>query len=299
MKTTLCVPNPSPEAVRVYEYLLSVRGKGILAGQQENPMPRHHASEMRYIKKETGKLPAIRGLDYIHLDFEGVNRRAKNWWKQGGIVTICYHWGTPPDGVGYPSSKETIDMAQALTEGTALHEGLLRQMDEAALALRKLRDAHVPVLWRPFHEFDGQWFWWGKGGAELFKKLWRLMYERYTHHWGLNNLIWVLGYCGEPHEGWYPGDEYVDIVGADAYSEGIRETMYRRMQALHGDDMLICYHENGPIPDPEVLQHSDVNWSWFMTWHTIHIRQQNTKDYLRKVYLHDYTVTLDKLPRFI
>lgn len=299
MNTTLCVPNPSPEAVRVFDYLRSIRGSAILAGQQETPKENCHGSEMRYIKKVTGLLPALRGLDYIHLDFEGVNRRAKRWWKQGGLVTICYHWGTPPDGVGYPSSQGAIDMEQALTEGTPLYEGLLRQMDEAALALQKLRDAHVPVLWRPFHEFDGQWFWWGKGGAELFKKLWRLMYRRYTDHWKLNNLIWVLGYCGEPHEGWYPGDDCVDILGADTYKEGIQEEMYRRMCQLHSEDALICYHENGPIPDPEALRNSDVNWLWFMTWHTIHIRQQNTKDYLRHVYRHDYVVTLDKLPRFI
>lgn len=62
-------------------------------------------------------------------------------------------------------------MEQALTEGTPLYEGLVRQMDEAAQALCKLRNANVPVLWRPFHEFDGQWFWWGKGGADCFVKL--------------------------------------------------------------------------------------------------------------------------------
>ena len=298
MKTTLSVPDPSPEAVRVYEYLLSMRGKAILAGQQENPLENRHGGEMRYIKKETGLLPAIRGLDYIHLDFDGVTRRAKEWWRRGGIVTICYHWGTPPDGVGYQSSLSTIDVEEALTEGTALHEGMMRQMDEAAVALKKLQRANVPVLWRPFHEFDGQWFWWGKGGAEAFKRLWRLMYERYTYHFGLNNLIWVLGYCGDVHENWYPGDEYVDIVGADTYKEGIQEDMYERVRAIHGDDMLIAYHENGPMPDPDELVEKKVYWSWFMTWHYFHIREQNTKEFLRHVYQHEYVITLDKLPRF-
>lgn len=61
MKTILSVPNPSPEAARVYEYLLNIHGKCILTGQQETPQPRCHGSEMRYIKKETGRLPAIRG----------------------------------------------------------------------------------------------------------------------------------------------------------------------------------------------------------------------------------------------
>lgn len=261
-------------------------------------MPGYAASELRYIQTVTGKLPAIRGLDYIHDDFEGVNRRAKAWHKKGGIVTICWHWGTPPDGVGYPSSKGTIDLEEALTPGTALHEGMLRQMDQAAAALAKLQKAKVPVLWRPFHEFDGQWFWWGKGGADAFIRLWRLMYERYTRKWQLHNLIWVLGYCGEFHEGWYPGDEYVDIVGSDTYKEGIQEDMYRVLERRFGDRMLICYHENGPMPDPQGLIDQKVPWSWFMTWHTIHIRNQNSKEFLRHVYTHDYVITLDKLPGY-
>lgn len=107
------------------------------------------------------------------------------------------------------------------------------------------------------------------------------MYDRYTNRWGLNNLIWVLGYCGDVHEGWYPGDEYVDIVGADTYAEGPQQEMCRRLRILHGDDMLVCYHENGPIPDPESLKEKEIPWSWFMTWHTIHIRKQNAKEYLR------------------
>ena len=56
--------------------------------------------KMNYIKKTSGRLPAIRGLDYINEDFDGVTQRAIDWWKQGGIVSICWHWGTPPDGVG-------------------------------------------------------------------------------------------------------------------------------------------------------------------------------------------------------
>ncbi len=299
MRQTLSNPNPSPEAKRVYEYLCEMQGKGILAGQQECPTPGRFGSEMRYIKAVSGKLPAIRGLDYIHNDFEGVNRRAKDWWRKGGIVSICWHWGTPPDGIGYPSSQGSIDMEEALTEGTALHEAMLQRIDEAALALKKLRDAHVPVLWRPLHEFDGGWFWWGKGGAEAFIRLWRLMYDRMTNYHNLNNLIWVLGYCSEVKPGWYPGDAYVDITGGDIYEEGIQEDMFRRMKAQFGDRFLLCYHENGPMPDPAALAEKKVQWSWFLTWHTVHIRRQNSREWLHYVYHHDYTITLDKLPRFI
>lgn len=297
MRKNLSNPKATAEAVALYEYLCSVHGKGVLAGQQECPELRRCGSEMGHIRRFSGKSPAIRGLDYIHDDFAGVNRRAKAWHKKGGIVTICWHWGTPPDGIGYPSSKGTIDLEEALTPGTALHEGMLRQMDRAAEALQELRDAKIPVLWRPFHEFDGGWFWWGKGGSDAFIRLWQLMYERYTEKFELHNLIWVLGYCGDVTEGWFPGDAYVDIVGADTYKEGTQEAMYRAVKKVTGDRFLICYHENGPMPDPQALESDGVHWSWFMTWHTIHIRKQNTPFYLNYVYNHPYTITLDKLPK--
>lgn len=296
MKKRLSNAAASSEAAALYDYLCAMEGMAVLTGQQETPQEGRSGSEMRYIKAVSGKLPAIRGMDFIHDDFDGVVRRAKSWHKKGGIVTICWHWGTPPDGVGYHSSQGAIDVEEALTPGTALYEGMLCQMDRAAAALKRLQRAKVPVLWRPFHEFDGQWFWWGKGGADAFIRLWRLMYERYTNHWGLNNLIWVLGYCGDVHDGWYPGDAYVDIVGADTYREGIQEEMYHAVHSQFGDRMLCCYHENGPMPDPDALQKRKVAWSWFMTWHTIHIRKQNTRDYLRHVYSSDYVITLDKLP---
>lgn len=296
-KPILSNPNADRSAQKLYAYLCGMHGKKILAGQQECPV--HDVEEeMNYIKEITGKLPAIRGLDYIQDDFSGVNERAAKWWRQGGIVTICWHWGIPPEGLGYPSSQETIDVEEALTEGTALHEGMLRQMDRVAEALKELRNLGIPVLWRPMHEFDGQWFWWGKGGSECFIRLWRLMYERYTKLHGLNNLIWVCGYSGEEKEGWYPGDEYCDIVGADTYSPGAHKDMYDWMVRLVGEEIPIAYHECGPMPKPEELLAEKAWWSWFMTWHTIHIREQNTPEELRAIYHHDYVVTLDKLPAF-
>lgn len=298
MRSALSNPNAAPEAVRLYEYLCTVEGKGILAGQQEHPNKGYCGSELRYIQAVSGKFPAIRGLDYIHHDFDRVNRRAKEWHRRGGIVSICWHWGTPPDGVGYPSSQGTIDLEEALTEGTALHAGMLRQMDEAAMALKKLAKAGVPVLWRPLHEFDGGWFWWGKGGGDAFIRLWRLMYDRYTHHFGLNNLIWVLGYDGGVKDGWYPGDEYVDIVGADTYKPHEPIPMYHRLRERFGDEFPLCFHENGPIPEPEELMELGHTWIWFLTWHTCHIRQQNTREKVSRIYNHPYVITLDKLPQW-
>jgi len=291
-------PNATKEARILYNYLRDVYGHAIISGQQESTWMGSTEYEMDYILERTGKLPAIRGLDYLNEDFEGVTQRAIDWHQKGGIVTICWHWGTPPDGVGYESSKGKINLKEALTEGTELYNGMIAQMDRVAEELKQLQDAGVPVLWRPFHEFDGAWFWWGKGGKENFIRLWQLMYDRYTNYHGLNNLIWVLGYSGKVYDGWYPGDAYVDIAGADNYSKGTQLKSFKRVAKIVGDEMPICYHENGPIPDPDAMIKDGAKWVWFMTWHTIHIMEQNTSDYINRVYNHDYVITLDELPDF-
>lgn len=290
-------PKATPEATNLYRYLYYMKGKGILSGQQELPSNANDSEELRYIQSVTGKEPAILGLDYICDDFDGVTQRAMAWHEKGGIVSICWHWGIPPHGLGYLSSKESIDLAQFLTPGTEEYEGLLENMDRTAAALARLQDAGIPVLWRPFHEFDGTWFWWGKGGSAAFIQLWRLMYNRYTKVHHLNNLIWVLGYAGEKGKGYYPGDEYVDIIGCDCYTEGIHEDLYDWVRQETSKDMPLCHHENGPIPEPGLLKSRNVQWGWFLTWHTIHIHEQNSPDYLRYVYNHPYVVNLEDLPR--
>ena len=219
-ENTLKNPNATKEARILNNYIRNTYGQRILSGQQESTWVGSPEYEMDYIKKTSGRLPAIRGLDYINEDFDGVTQRAIEWWKQGGIVSICWHWGTPPDGVGYESSKGFADLKEMFVTGSIVNKGMLAQMDRVAEELKKLQDAGVPVLWRPYHEFDGGWFWWSRGGPETFKKLWTLMYDRFTNLHGLNNLIWVLGYSSDIKDGWYPGDAYVDIAGADHYGEG-------------------------------------------------------------------------------
>ena len=171
-------------------------------------------------------------------------------------------------------------------------------MDKGANALLELKEAGVPVIWRPFHEFDGKWFWWGKGGAENFKKLWRIMYDRYTNYWGLDNLIWNLGYCGDVNEGWYPGDEYVDVIGADTYVNHTDSLVNIYDKTAQVANKPVCLHENGSVPDPEKLKADGTKWLWFMTWHTSFIdsNEINTSQYINKIYNSDYMLTLDELP---
>lgn len=290
-------PDAAEEAKELYEYICGTYKNAVISGQQESTWMGSEQYEFDYIYEKTGKYPAIRGLDYMNDDFEGVNRRAEEWHERGGIVTICWHCGSDFSGSWAESQSTELDWENALTEGTPEYDDLIAGMDKGAKALKELCDKDIPVLWRPFHEFDGAWFWWGKGGADNFVKLWQIMYDRYTNHWGLDNLIWVLGYSGNGrgYDKWYPGDSYVDIAGADSYNDGANGRLYSRVEDVVGNAMPISFHECGRIPTPEQLADESADWVWFMTWHTEYITDHNDIDDLKDIYNDEYVITLDEL----
>lgn len=292
-KYQLSNPKADVNARKLYDYINDVYGRAIITGQQESTWMGSPDYEMDYIFEKTGKYPAIRGLDFMNNDFDGVVKRSIEWHEKGGIVTICWHTGIISSG--YQESKDDIpDFEKLLTEGTDEYNEMIESWDKAAVALQKLRDEGVPVLWRPFHEFDGGWFWWGKGGGENFIKLWQMMYDRYTNEFGLTNLIWVLGYCGEVKNGWYPGDEYCDIIGSDTYDNSTHVTAWKKLSAMETGKP-ITFHECGNVPRIPMFERDGAMWSWFMIWHTTHITGNSVK-VLNNVYNDEKAITLDELP---
>ena len=238
-------------------------------------------------------------------DFAGVNKRAIDWYNKGGIVTICWHCSSALDK-GYDECKadELTDSQweAILTDGTSENRAFIRAMDKAGNALLQLQSQGVPVLWRPFHEFDGAWFWWGKGGSDRFKRLWKMMYNHFTYDLGLNNLIWVLGYShngtdyGTDLSSWYPGNRYCDIAGADSYEvaqNGAEGRLYTPVNKAVNASRPLVMHETGLIPTVEQLQ--SVPWGYFMTWHTNYITEENTEAHINEIYNIDYVITLDEL----
>ena len=295
---TLSNPNANETTGQVYAYLCSLAGEHTLSAQQESTWMGSADYEMDYIQDKTGRLPALRGLDYMHDDFEGVNQRALEWWQAGGLVTICWHTGADFSGEWKDCMESSIpDWEAALTPGTPEYEAFLAGMDKAGAALQELQRQGVTVLWRPFHEFDGKWFWWGKGGPENFVRLWRLMYRHFTQDLGLNNLIWVLGYSHlyRDYGGWYPGDEYVDVIGSDSYEGGVQNKLYRALTEIT-QSKPFAFHECGTNPTAQEL--ATTPWAWFMTWHTSYITDENDPDALRQLYNSDYVITRDELPSF-
>ncbi len=320
--------NSDETTKKVYDYLCDIYGKQMLTGQMEaawnsDSKGNKGDQEMEMLETQFGKLPALRGLDYINDDFAGVNERAKAWWEKGGLVTICWHTGV--DASTYDASKaDTPDIDKLLTDGTEENKTWMAKLDKVAEALAELQEAGVPVLWRPFHELDGGWFWWSKSGPEGFKKVWTHMYDYFTNEKKLNNLIWVLGYSGKINEfdsngdgekdkiewkEWYVGDEYCDIVGSDTYDFNkndaggrVNKTGWDLLDTI-GSSKPRAFHECGRMGNSEDFKSTGCTWLWFMVWHN-----GDSKEYVKKanidhnldnfkdMYENEFTVTLDELP---
>ncbi|MGN0029770.1 MAG: glycoside hydrolase family 26 protein [Marinilabiliaceae bacterium] len=145
--------------------------------------------------------------------------------------------------------------------------------------LTLLKDAGIPVLWRPFHEAAGQWFWWGED-ATTFKRLWVDMFNRFKDA-GLDNLIWVWTSQVSDISQWYPGDEYVDIIGVDIYggtakdaqSENLSEPSYDYIKLSQTGKMLTLseggYNSSNMsrVAKISAQMNASINWSWFMPWY--------------------------------
>src|ERR1043165_6132408 len=135
-------------------------------------------------------------------------------------TTFCWHWNAPKDLIDQPGKEwwrgfyteaTTFDVTMAMNDVTSDEYTLIiRDIDAIATQLKRLQSANIPVIWRPLHEAEGKWFWWGAKGAEPCKWLWKLLYDRLVNEHHLDNLIWVWTSTGNPDATqWYPGDDYV------------------------------------------------------------------------------------------
>jgi beta-glucosidase len=289
--------NASPESRALLNYIYSQYGKKTLSGQMWSPWAKN--DEIQTVFEITGKYPAIRGQDYINEKAnKHENELAIEWWKAGGIPTIMWHWGAPSIGEGYENSKKEINIDSCFISGTKQYIAMWSDLKRIADHLTELRDANVPVLWRPMHECDGNWFWYGKQGGERFVKLWKTMFDYFSKERKLNNLIWVVCHTGNPSAEWDPGKAYYDIAGGDTYGKGIQAALFNKLKAIHGEAIPIPYHECGTLPDPDECFKNGVTWSWWMLWHTSYLYNHN-KDDLKRIYNNDLVITRDKLPNIM
>lgn len=319
-------PNATEEAKALFAYLCETYGEYTLSGQVCDGGV--NGQEIKAIYNITGKYPAILGLDMM--DYTPSRRalgasnptsveKAIKYHEQGGIVTFCWHWAAPKqyilDGVdangnprwwgGFYTDNVTYDI-EAVMNGSDPEGKELLDKDIAGIAeqLLRLQEKGVPVLWRPLHEASGGWFWWGAKGAEPCKQLWIYLYDQLTNVYGCNNLIWVWN--GQAAD-WYPGDEYVDIIGediyADAHSYGAQNSKFIEVLDYTDTNKIIALTENGVLFDIDNVVSTNARWAWFNTWSGDFV-QQNGKyseayteaEILNKTYNSEHVITLDELP---
>jgi mannan endo-1,4-beta-mannosidase len=355
IQPTLADKKATKETQGLMNYLCDMYGNHIISGQQEIYGGGHtedspngysgadllgYESEFEWIKKNFGAYPAIRGFDMINVNplygwDDGTTERIIEWGtERNGIPTVCWHINLPNDFTNYEVGEavdwskcsykpnSSFSVANATVEGTKENEYIMSAIDLLAQELLKVQDAGVPIIFRPYHEAEGNpgdaWFWWGQDGAEPYKALWKQLYTTLTEDYGIHNLIWEFNsytYSSSPE--WYPGDDCVDIVGYDKYN-----TVYNRTDGLSGvpnedaisgtfynlvnltnNKKLVAMPENDTVPSVENMLIEKANWLYFCIWYDngsdnflSDSAKYNNFDTLKATYESDYCITLDELP---
>lgn len=153
-------------------------------------------------------------------DTTDFNASAITYHAAGGIIMLSLGMPNPTTGGGL-DDVSSLNASQVIVGGNATNTAFLASLDQIAAGLQVLETANVPVIIRPFHELNGNWFWWGTTflSNAQFIAMWQYTYDYFTTTKGLSNLIWNYGTnAGYNHTSRYPGSAYVDVVGFDIYT---------------------------------------------------------------------------------
>lgn len=299
-------PNASTAAVKLLDELNAISGKGIITGQHDYlESPDEFSNKL---KGTSGKYAALHGYELGLISGQSestgaaqrrnVVNSAINWYKNGGIVAMTFHEQLPGTSYQWANVQKTLSQAdfnKYVTPGTAQYNSLITDLDKVAVSLKSLRDAGVPVLWRPYHEMNGNWFWWGK--KNNFAELWNIMYDRFVNVHQLNNLLWVWNpnapnASSDPYELTYPGADKVDVLAADIYNNDYMNKYHDSLLSL-ADGKPIAIGENGEMPSTAKLQLYQRQWVYMMNWGKM-LYENNSTTTIKNFMNDNYTVTLDQ-----
>ena len=304
---TLVTPEPAAKVQALYDYLLSIYGKKTVSAIMADV--NWNTKEADKVFSATGKHPAMNCYDFIHIYVPKNNwinyadlTPVISWHNAGGIVSLMWHFnvpvnkdtkpGTDGSGVTCTPGQTTFKASNALVDGTWENAWYLQEIDKVADIILALQDKDIPAIWRPYHEAAGNtyakgwngtaWFWWGSDGAQVYKELWKDMFERFCSK-GIRNLIWVWtaqNYNGDSASygndaDYYPGDEYVDIVARDIYGDTPENENieFIQLQNRYNTKMITlgeCGHNTSSgvqFPTIPEVWSAGAKWSWFMPWY--------------------------------
>jgi len=232
------------ETQTLYKNLKKLSKKGFLFGHQDDLA---YGVKWKYengrsdIKDVAGDYPAVYGWDIAGLENDKPNNidgvpfaKMKQYITEvnsrGGISTISWHFDNP--ATGKDAWDHTPNSLKTILPGAENHKKFISWLDKAATFFLSLKDKNgknIPILFRPFHELTGGWFWWGKGNCtpEEFKTAWKFTFD-YLQKKGVHNLIYVYNTSSFGSESDflanYPGDEYADILSFDTYQNNTDST---------------------------------------------------------------------------
>lgn len=258
------------------------------------------------VREASGSYPAVYGWDVARLfrrndpdtpdpqRAEQLRRWILEGYARGGVITLAWHMANP---VNDKDSWNTEPAVAAILPGGRLHPDYRSKLDVVAAFVRSLRTAEgtaIPVIFRPFHEHNGSWFWWGRphSSIEQFQQLWRFTVEHLRDRRRVRNLLYaystdVFDIENEYLER-YPGDAYVDLLGFDDYhsvkSIETRQLFINRLRLLtsmaEARGKLAALTETGVegVPDPKwwtgtllpALKSPGVRLSYVLVWRNAH-----------------------------
>jgi len=299
-------PDAMPETVALLAVLQDISGHYTLTGQHNLPASGDRNS--RFAAKYIGKAPAVWTCDFgfaaagdqdSYLMRPAIVKEAIRQHAMGSIISLCWH-AVPPtadEPVTFrplpgsdPKALKSVQgrlldeqFRDVLTPGTALYNHWAEQVDVIAGYLKQLQDAHVPIIWRPYHEMNGDWFWWGgrTEGPYTTAALYRQIFDRLVNHHHLKNLVWLwsMDRVSKPnmeHEKYFPGTEYVDVLGLDVYGNDFAQSYYDSLVKL-SEGKPLALAEVGSPPLPAIIEKQPL-WTYYSIWSGM-VRGMTKKQY--------------------
>jgi mannan endo-1,4-beta-mannosidase len=305
-------PPPPTTPFKTLNYLYSIAGTKTVAGIHNREPNATPAVWTDSIFATTGKFPGFWSGDFLFEQDNIDNRQlmineAINEWKRNALVHLMWHSCNPAlsepcgyDANGVLSSLTDSQWVQLTTDSTVLNLKWKSMINEVCVYLQQLKDQHIEVLWRPFHEMNQSAFWWGgRPGPTGTRKLYQLMHDYMTNTKGLTNLIWIwdlqdFGSLNNDVNAYNPGAAYWDIAALDVYDgSGYTTAKYNTMLGV-AVGKPIAIGECEVLPTPAQLT-AQPAWTFFMSWSEL-TYAGNSNTQLKALYTAPNVVTLDKMP---
>ncbi|UOZ04961.1 glycosyl hydrolase [Amycolatopsis sp. WQ 127309] len=278
---------PAPAGVTkadVIGYLKSLTGNHVLSGQQggANSNPGQWVQKVHDI---TGQYTGLWGGDFGFSQNDIDNRQtvinqAKTEWNNGTLASLTMHACRPDvatcsfEGGSGPvkgSKLSASEWTQIVQDGTSLNAAYKRKLDQLVPYFQQLEDAGVPVMFRPLHEMNEGWAWWGgQAGANGSARLYQITHD-YLESRGLDNIIWVwalkdVANGASQARSYYPGDNYVDVIGLDVWVQKFPATdWYNALSAIAGTAKPLALAEVGSVPQPAQMA-AQPKWTYWSVW---------------------------------